>query len=495
MAARQDAKNRDPRALLEDASPALGHVGPLGQVGRPDPRAFKDAIAALATTFGDRLTLSPATREQHANTTTWLANEPPDAVVYPRSAAEVQCVVRICAAHGVPVIPFGTGTSLEGQVNAPFGGICIDFRDMNRVLAVHAQDLDCVVEPGVTRKQLNAFLRDQGVFFPIDPGADASLGGMTATRCSGTNAVRYGTMKDNVLAIKAVLANGEVITTARRARKSSAGYDLTRLLVGSEGTLAVITEITLKLYGIPEAIAGGVCPFPSVEAACEATISTIQTGIPVARIELLDALQVRAVNAYSRLALPERPLLCVEFHGSEQGVAEQSHRFGEIASDLGGGPFEWATKAEDRSRLWQARHDAYWACLALRPGAKAIASDVCVPISRLAECVIATQQDITASRLVAPIVGHVGDGNFHLSLVLDMTDAEEVRRAEGLLERLVERALAMDGTCTGEHGIGQGKMKYLPAEHGEGALGAMGAIKNALDPQNILNPGKIIMLG
>ena len=459
----------------------------------PDPRAA--AIAALGQRLGERLSVAPALREQHANTTTWWANQPPDAVAFPASTEDVQAIVRICAAHGLPVIPFGVGTSLEGQVNAPFGGVSIDFRDMNRVLAVHAQDFDCVVEPGVTRKELNAFLRDQGVFFPIDPGADASLGGMTATRASGTNAVRYGTMKDNVLALKAVLANGEVITTARRARKSAAGYDLTRLLVGSEGTLGVITEITLKLYGIPEAISGGICPFPSVEEACEATIATIQSGIPVARIELLDALQVKAVNLYSKLTLPERPMLCLEFHGSPAGVAEQSERFGEIAADLGGGPFEWTTKAEDRTRLWQARHDAYWACLGLRPGAKAIASDVCVPISRLAECVIATQADVAASRLVAPIVGHVGDGNFHLSLLVDMADADEVRRAEGLLERLVERALAMEGTCTGEHGVGQGKMKYLKAEHGEQALLAMRAVKTALDPQNIMNPGKIFTLG
>jgi D-lactate dehydrogenase (cytochrome) len=452
------------------------------------------ALAELAQRLGNRLSGASAVRTQHGNTTTWVANQPPDAVVFPSCADEVQAIVRICAAHGVPVIPFGVGTSLEGQVNAPFGGICIDFRDMNRVLAVHAEDLDCVVEPGVTRKQLNAFLRDYGVFFPLDPGADASIGGMAATRASGTNAVRYGTMKDNVLALRAVLASGEMITTSRRARKSAAGYDLTRLLVGSEGTLAVITEITLRLHGLPEAIAGGVCPFPSVEAACEATITTIQTGIPVARIELLDALQVKAVNAYSKLTLPERPLLCLEFHGSAAAVEEQSARFGEIAADLGGGPFEWATKAEDRTQLWQARHDAYWAALGLRPGAKAIASDVCVPISRLAECVTATQADIAASRLVAPIVGHVGDGNFHLSILVDMADVDEIRRTEGLLERLVERALAMEGTCTGEHGVGQGKMKYLKAEHGDTALLAMRAIKTALDPQNIMNPGKIVAL-
>jgi D-lactate dehydrogenase (cytochrome) len=459
----------------------------------PDLHAV--ALATLAQRLDNRLSIAPAVREQHANTTTWVENQPPDAVAFPASTEEVQAIVRICAAHGLPVIPFGTGTSLEGQINAPFGGVSVDFRDMNRVLAVHPQDLDCVVEPGVTRKQLNVFLREDGVFFPIDPGADASIGGMAATRASGTNAVRYGTMKDNVLALKAVLANGEVMTTSRRARKSAAGYDLTRLLIGSEGTLGVITEITLKLHGIPEAIAGGICPFPSVEASCEATIATIQSGIPVARIELLDALQVKAVNAYSNLTLPERPILCLEFHGSPAGVAEQSARFGEIAADLGGGPFEWATKAEDRTRLWQARHDAYWAALGLRPGAKAIASDVCVPISRLAECVTATQADIAASRLIAPIVGHVGDGNFHLSILVDMADADEIRRTEGLLERLVERALAMDGTCTGEHGVGQGKMKYLKAEHGDAALLAMRAVKTALDPQNIMNPGKIVTLG
>ncbi len=460
-----------------------------------DPGSRTAALVALTQLFGERMSVSEAVRTQHGHTTTWHDNQPPDAVVFPHSTEEVQAIVRICAAHGLPVIPFGAGTSLEGQVNAPFGGVSLDFRDMNKILAVHPEDLDCVVQPGVTRKQLNSYLRDAGVFFPIDPGADASIGGMTATRASGTNAVRYGTMKDNVLALKAVLANGDVITTSRRARKSAAGYDLTRLLVGSEGTLAVITEITLRLHGIPEAISGGICPFPTVEAACQATIATIQSGIPVARIELLDALQVKAVNAYSKLTLPESPMLCLEFHGSPAGVEEQSARFGEIAADLGGGPFEWTTKAEDRTRLWQARHDAYWAVLSLRPGAKAIASDVCVPISRLAECVTATQADVAESGLLAPVVGHVGDGNFHLSILVDMADAGEVRRTEELLERLVERALAMEGTCTGEHGIGQGKMKYLKAEHGDAALLAMRTIKTALDPQNIMNPGKIVTLG
>ena len=402
--------------------------------------------------------------------------------------------MRLCAAERVPVIGFGAGTSLEGQVNAPQGGICLDFRDMNRLIAVHAEDLDCVVEPGMTRKRLNEQLRDQGVFFPIDPGADASLGGMAATRASGTNAVRYGTMKDNVLALKVVLANGEIMSTARRAKKSSAGYDLTRLIVGSEGTLGIITELTLRLAGIPEAISSGICPFPSVEAACNATIMTIQSGIPVARIELLDALQVQASNRYSKLSLPETPMLFLEFHGTEAGVAEQSQQFGEIAQEFGGGPFDWATRAEDRTRLWQARHDVYWAQRGLRPNAQPLATDVCVPISRLADCVTETQRDIAENNLVAPIVGHVGDGNFHVGLMVDLDDREEVARVEAFLERLVERALAMDGTCTGEHGIGQGKMKYMQAEHGEGALAAMRAIKRALDPLDIMNPGKVVNL-
>jgi D-lactate dehydrogenase (cytochrome) len=454
--------------------------------------AIAAVIAALTAQFGNRLVTSQAVREQHANTTTWIENQAPDAVVFPQTTADVQAIVRVCAAHRVPVIPFGTGTSLEGHINAPFGGVSVDFRDMNRVLAVNAQDFDCVVEPGITRKQLNEHLRDQGLFFPLDPGADASLGGMAATRCSGTNAVRYGTMKDNVLGLKVVLANGELMTTARRAKKSSAGYDLTRLIVGSEGTLGVITELTLKLTGIPEAISGGVCPFPSVEAACNAAIATIQSGIPVARIELLDELQVKATNLYSKLTLPEVPMLFVEFHGSPAGVAEQSARFGEIADDLGGGPFEWTTKPEDRTRLWQARHDAYWAGRGLRPGAQAIATDVCVPLSRLAECVTETQREIAAHGLVAPILGHVGDGNFHLTLLVDLADAAEVKAAKVLCERLVERALAMDGTCTGEHGVGQGKMKYLAGELGAPALGAMAAIKRALDPDGIMNPGKIV---
>jgi D-lactate dehydrogenase (cytochrome) len=456
-----------------------------------DRNAVEAVIAALAATVGNRLVTSLAVREQHGNTLTWVGNQPPDAVVFPQSTQEVQQIVRLCAAERVPVIGFGAGTSLEGQINAPHGGICLDFRDMNRVLAVHAEDLDCVVEPGITRKQLNEHLHDQGVFFPIDPGADASLGGMAATRASGTNAVRYGTMKDNVLSLKVVLASGEVMTTATRAKKSSSGYDLTRLMVGSEGTLGIITELTVRLAGIPETIAAGICPFPSVEAACNATILTIQSGIPVARIELMDPVQVRACNLYSKLTLPETPMLFLEFHGTEGGVAEQSRRFGEIAEEFGGGPFDWATKTEDRSRLWQARHDSYWAQRGLRPGADPLATDVCVPLSRLAECLAETQRDIAEHDLLAPIVGHVGDGNFHVGLLVDRNDQEEVARTEEFLERLVERALKMGGTCTGEHGVGQGKMKYLADEHGEPALDVMRAIKRALDPLDIMNPGKI----
>jgi D-lactate dehydrogenase (cytochrome) len=465
-------------------------VAALDQSKR-NQKAIDAAISALAAKFGNRLVTSQAVREQHGNILTWIENQPPDAVVFPQSSEDVQDAVRIRVQHKVPVIPFGTGTSLEGHINAPQGGVTLDMRDMNRILSVHAEDLDCVVEPGVTRKQLNEYLRDQGLFFPIDPGADASIGGMSATRASGTNAVRYGTMKDNVLALKVVLANGKMISTARRAKKSSAGYDLTRLFVGSEGTLGVITEITVKLHGIPEAISGGICPFPSVEAACNAAIATIQSGIPVARIELFDELQVKACNVYSKLTLPETPLLFLEFHGTEAGVKEQSERFGEISADLGGGPFTWTTNTEERTKLWQARHDAYWAVIGLRPGAKAFATDVCVPLSRLAECVTETQRDIIEHKMLAPIVGHVGDGNFHVSVLLDMDDPAEVATAKAFSERLVQRALAMEGTCTGEHGVGQGKMKYLKAEHGE-ALAVMRSLKAALDPEDLMNPGKIV---
>ncbi|RDI60710.1 FAD-binding oxidoreductase [Microvirga subterranea] len=444
--------------------------------------------------YADRVVVSASVREQHGHSLTWAKNQPPDVVVYPRTAEEVSDIVKLCAAREVPIIPYGTGTSLEGHINAPFGGVTVDVSLMKRIIAVHEEDLDCVVEPGVTRKELNEHLRDKGLFFPIDPGADASIGGMVATRASGTNAVRYGTMKDVVLSLTVVLPNGEIVKTASRAKKSSAGYDLTRLLIGSEGTLGIITEITLKLQGIPEAISAGICPFPSVKAACDAVIMTIQSGIPMARIELLDEVQVRAVNAHSKLTLPESPLLLLEFHGTESGVQEQAERFGEIAAEFGGGPFEWATKPEERSRLWQARHDSYWAAKGLRPGAQSVATDVCVPISRLAECVDATKQDIVECGLIAPIVGHVGDGNFHVQPLVNMDDPAEIAACEAFIDRLVRRALAMEGTCTGEHGVGQKKMKYLEIEHGPAALDLMRVLKRAIDPHNIMNPGKIIAL-
>ena len=459
---------------------------------RPDPFAIEKAIAELAAAFGDHVVTSRVVCEQHANTTTWIAGEPPDVVVFPQSTEEVQQIVRTCARHQMPVIPFGTGTSFEGSVNAPLGGVSIDLKDMNRVVAVNPEDFDCVVEPGVTRKQVNDHLRDQGLFFPVDPGADASLGGMASTRASGTTAVRYGTMKENVLAMKVVLPNGEVMSTSRRARKSSAGYDLTRLIVGSEGTLGVITEMTLKLQGIPEAVSAGVCRFPSIQACCDAAITAIQSGIPIARVELLDEMQVRVCNVYSKLVMPEQPMLFLEFHGSQAGVTEQSERFGDIARDFGGGPFEWSKEPEDRTRLWQTRHDVFWALRSFRAGAQVVVTDVCVPISRLAECVVETKRDIERSDIIAPIVGHVGDGNFHASVLVMMEDANEVAKAKAFVERVAERALAMEGTCTGEHGIGQGKKHLMEAEHGVDAVEAMRAIKRALDPTGIMNPGKII---
>lgn len=449
------------------------------------------ALGILKQRFAEQCKTGQAFREQHAHTMTYLPAQLPDAVVFAESSSDVQDIVQICIDHRVPIIPFGTGTSLEGHVNAPGGGISVDVSRMNRILAINQDDLDVVIEPGVTREQLNEHLRDTGLFFPIDPGANASLGGMAATRASGTNAVRYGTMRENVLALSAVMANGREITTAKRARKTSAGYDLTRLLVGSEGTLGIITSLTLKLYGIPQAISGGVCPFPTLEAACQAVIMTIQMGIPVARIELLNALSMRSLNAYSHLDYPESPCLFLEFHGSETGVREQSEMFGEIAADLGGGPFLWTTVAEDRNKLWKARHNAYFAGLALRPGCRGISTDVCVPISRLAECVAETEADIAAHGLVAPIVGHAGDGNFHVLLLLDMENASEIAAAEAFVERLNLRAIAMEGTCTGEHGIGQGKQRFLQLELGA-AVDTMRAIKQALDPLNIMNPGKVM---
>jgi D-lactate dehydrogenase (cytochrome) len=450
-------------------------------------------FATLGARFGPRFSQGQALREQHANTLTWLKREPPDAVLFAETEAEVAECVKLCAEARVPVIPFGTGTSLEGHVNAPFGGVSLDLSRMNRILAVHEADLDCTVEPGVTRKALNDHVRGAGLFFPVDPGADASLGGMAATRASGTNAVRYGTMRDAVLGLTAVLADGDVIRTGGRARKSSAGYDLTRLIVGSEGTLGIITSLTLRLYGIPETIVSAVCSFASIEGACDATIAALQIGLPLARIELLDEVQMRACNAYSRLSLRETPTLFLEFHGTPASAREQVEAFAAIARPEGGGEFAYAERQEERSKLWQARHDAYWAARGLRPGAEVLSTDVCVPISALANCVTQTRQDIDRFGLLAPIVGHVGDGNFHVLPLIDPADAEERRKVQALLDRLVERALAAGGTCSGEHGIGQGKIAYLAAEHGAGVK-AMIAIKKALDPLNILNPGKIFAL-
>jgi D-lactate dehydrogenase (cytochrome) len=450
------------------------------------------ALAILKQRFGDRFPTGADIRRQHAHTTTYIPNQPPDGVAFVENCGEVQDVVRVCSEHSVPLIPFGAGTSLEGHLNAPGGGVSLDLSRMNRLIAVHPEDLDCVIEPGITRKALNEQLRDTGLFFPIDPGADATLGGMASTRASGTNAVRYGTMRENVLALKAVMADGSLITTSMRVRKTSAGYDLTRLLIGSEGTLGIITELTLKLAGIPQAISGGVCPFPSVEAACGAVIATIQFGIPVARIELVNALQMRAMISYSKLTYDETPCLFVEFHGSEASVKEQAEEFGAIAEEYGGGPFLWTANPEERARLWQARHDAYWSALTLRPGAKGISTDVCVPISRLAECVAETELDIDAHHLIAPIVGHAGDGNFHVLLLLSPDDPAEIAATEAFVARLNQRALAMEGTCTGEHGIGQGKIEFLEHELG-GGVDVMRRIKRALDPQNIFNPGKIFV--
>jgi len=451
-------------------------------------------IAEIRGFMGDNLSTAEIVRAQHGKDQTWSEGHSPDAVAFVQETLEVQKIVTICARHQTPLIPYGTGTSLEGHITAPFGGITINTSRMNRILAVNAADLDARVEAGVTRKTLNTHLRDQGLFFPVDPGADASLGGMAATRASGTNAVRYGTMRENVMGLTAVMANGEVIHTGTRAKKSSAGYDLTRLLVGSEGTLGVITEVGLKLYGIPEAMTAGVCAFPSIEAACNATIETIQMGIPVARIELVDEEHIKALNAYSKLELKVAPTLFLEFHGTVAYAREQIESFREIAAGHGAGTFEWAEKEEDRQKLWQARHDAFWATRAIAPGKQDVfATDVCVPISRLSECVTETQTDLAANHLYGPIIGHVGDGNFHVVLFCDPSDATEVKRVKGFYERLIHRAIAMEGTCTGEHGVGSGKIKFLAAEHGRG-LAVMRQIKQALDPQNIMNPGKILAM-
>ena len=451
-------------------------------------------LSGLRDLLGDRVSTAEAVRDHHGKSEGPYPSQPPDAVCFAETTEEVSAIVRLCAYEGVPVIPFGTGTSLEGHVQAIKGGVCIDLTGMNNVIQVNAEDLDCRVEAGVTRKQLNEYLRDTGLFFPIDPGADASIGGMTATRASGTNAVRYGTMRENVLGMTVVLPDGRIIKVGGRAKKSAAGYDLTRLYVGSEGTLGVITEIQLRLHGIPETMSVAVCQYPTLEAAVNTVIMTIQSGIPVARIELLDDIQMDACIRYSNLeGYDVRHTLFYEFHGTAASATEQAEMVGVISDSLGGSVFHWTSKPEERAKLWQARHDAYYASLALAPGKKAIPTDACLPISRLAECIMETRADIDKSGLIVPIVGHVGDGNFHLIILCDPDDPDEMKRGYDLNERLIHRTLAMGGTCTGEHGIGLGKIHFLVEEHGD-AVSVMRSLKLALDPQNIMNPGKIMNL-
>jgi len=447
-------------------------------------------LASLRQLLGDRFSTDLSVRDRHGKDESYHPVIPPDAVAFPDTTDEVSAIVKICAQYQLPIIPFGAGTSLEGHISAVHGGVSIDFSRMNRVLEVNPGDLDATVEAGVTHRQLNEFLRDKNIFFSVDPGANATIGGMTATRASGTNSVRYGTMRDNVLSLKVVLADGRVIRTGRRARKSAAGYDLTHLFIGSEGTLGVITEIIVRLHAIPAAISAAVGSFPTVEAAVNTVIKTIQTGIPVARIELANATQMEAINRYSNLNLPVSPTLWLEFHGTEASAAEQAQTVQRIAFENGGGTFTWSSNAEDRLKLWQARHDVAYAARALRPDGQLFPTDVCVPISRLAECIVATEQDVASSIIPTPIVGHVGDGNFHVAMVLNPNNPEELAEANRINHRLIERALSLDGTCTGEHGVGLGKINSLVAEHGE-ALSVMRAIKQAIDPENLMNPGKI----
>ena len=453
-------------------------------------RPIDTALARLAGIVGDRATSAAGVRADHGRSEAYHAARAPDVVVFPETTQEVQAIVSLCRELRLPLVPFGAGTSLEGNAAALHGGVCLDMGRMNQLLAINAEDMDVRVQPGITRKALNAQLRDTGLFFPIDPGADASIGGMASTRASGTMAVRYGTMKDNVLALEVVLADGRVIRTAQRARKSAAGYDLTRLFVGAEGTLGVITEVTLKLHPQPEAISSAVCAFPDLKAAVDTAIAVIQSGVPVARIELLDAVMMKGMNLHARLGLPEVPHLFFEFHGSKAYVGEQAETAQALALEFGGLGFEWAVTPEERSRLWQARDNTLYAGLALRPGAKAMITDVCVPISRLAGCLVETAADIAESGLTAPVVGHVGDGNFHLLVLIDPDNPDDLARAKAFNERLVRRAIALEGTCTGEHGIGMGKMDALVLELGE-AVDAMRLVKGALDPLNIMNPGKI----
>ena len=456
------------------------------------PHNREIVIDQLRDLLNDRVSTVSSVLDQHGHGESWHPTQPPDAVCFVHSTEEVSQVVRLCAEANMPVIAYGTGTSLEGHLQAVNGGVCIDLGQMDEILEVNSGDLDCRVQAGVTRRQLNQHLRDTGLFFPIDPGANTSIGGMTATRASGTNAVRYGTMRENVLALTVVTASGEIIKTGTRARKSAAGYDLTRLFVGSEGTLGVITEISLRLYGLTEAISAAIVAFPDVRSAADATMLTIQMGIPVARIELVDQGYMKAINNYSKTDYPELDTLFLEFHGTRDGVAEQVKLFEEISAEFGASGFQWAEQEEDRSRLWRARHDAYYAGLAVTPGSQGYVTDVCVPISRLADCITETQQDIASTGLFAPIIGHVGDGNFHSTIFIDPDDKAMFKAALELDKRLVQRALDMGGTCTGEHGIGLGKLKHMRHEHGDGAVEVMQALKRALDPQNIMNPGKVV---
>jgi D-lactate dehydrogenase (cytochrome) len=461
---------------------------------RPDPQSIIELVHKLRDDYGERANTSHSVLEHHSHGEGMADSALPDVVVFPHTNDEVAAIVRLCHLARVPVIAFGVGTSLEGHVAALYGGVCMDLSQMNRVLEVNAQDLDCRVQAGVTREQVNAELKGTGLFFPIDPGANATIGGMAATRASGTNAVRYGTMRENVLGLTVVAADGRIVKTGGRTRKSSAGYDLTRLFVGAEGTLGVITEIQLRLYGVPEAIAAAVCQFPDLESAVNTVITAMQTGIPVARIELLDDVQMDACIRYSKLeGFAAKPTLFFEFHGSPAGVREQTEAMQAISDEFGGSAYQWATQAEDRTRLWKARHAAYYAALALQPGAMGFATDACVPISRLADCIMETKADIEKSGLVAPIVGHVGDGNFHLVVLFDPNDPGQRERAEGLAKAVSLRAIAMGGTCTGEHGIGWHKLDVLAQEHGE-AVDLMRAVKRALDPFNIMNPGKTVPL-
>jgi D-lactate dehydrogenase (cytochrome) len=453
----------------------------------------QSVVTELRALLGERVSVSSAVREHHGKDESYFPYAPPDAVVFPESTEEVRDVVDICRRHRVPMIPYGVGTSLEGHILAIRGGVCIDMSRMNQVLAVHEEDLDAVVQAGVTRKQLNEYIKHTGLFFPIDPGADATLGGMSATRASGTNAVRYGTMRENVLSLKVVLADGRIIQTARRAKKSSAGYDLTRLFVGSEGTLGIITEVTVKLHPVQAAMSAAVCAFPAIEGAAKTVIQTLQMGVPIARSELLCATTMAALNRYNKMSYREAPTLLLEFHGTEASVIEQAETVQEIARDNGGLDFQWATKAEERSKLWEARHHAYFACLQLKPGARALSTDVCVPISRLAECIVETTKDIEKASMPIPLFGHVGDGNFHCVILVDPNNEADVDEAKAFNVRVVKRALAMEGTCTGEHGIGIGKQSYLAEELGE-AVDLMRDLKRTFDPENLLNPGKIVEL-